>query len=158
MKNDIWVLPLFGDRTPFVFLQTEFNETAGALSPDGRWIAYNSDATGRYEIYVESFPGHSGRRQITTTGGIGPLWRGDGKELFYHAPDGKLMAAPVTSGTNLEVGSPAPLFEFRASGPIITPYYSVNRDGQRFLLSMIVETEPNAPLTVVANWAAGVKK
>src|SRR5262245_3899271 len=157
-KYDIWVLPLFGDKTPFRFLQTEFNETAAVLSPNGRWIAYNSDETGRYEVYVESFPGHGGKRQISTAGGIGPHWRGDGKELFYHALDGKLMAAAVTSGTNLEVGPPAPLFEFRASGPNIAPYYSVTRDGQRFLLSTIVETEPNAPLTVWTNWTAGAKR
>jgi len=158
IKNDIWVLPLFGERKPFIFLQTKENETAAVLSPDGKWLAYCSDESGHYEVYVRNFPGGGGQRQISTAGGIGPYWRGDGKELFYHALDGKLMAAPVTSGTNLEVGAPVALFEFRASGPVITPYYSVNRDGQRFLLSTIVETESNAPLTVVVNWAAGVKR
>ncbi len=139
-------------------MRTEANEGAAVLSPDGRWMAYNSDESGRYEVYVQSFPGGGGKRQISIGGGTGPHWRGDGKELYYHAPDGKLMAAPVTSGASLEVGTPVALFEFRASGHSITPHYSVTRDGQRFLLSTIVETVPNAPLTVVTNWTAQVKR
>ena len=157
-KYDIWALPLFGERKPSPLLQTEANEAAATLSPDGRWLAYCSDESGRYEVYVQSFPGGGSKRQISIDGGIGPHWRGDGKELYYHMPDGKLMAAPVTSGTSLEVGTPVALFEFRASGNVIMPYYSVSRDGQRYLLSTIVETEANAPLTVVVNWAAEAKK
>jgi eukaryotic-like serine/threonine-protein kinase len=157
-KYDIWILPLFGEWKPFPFLRTEANEAAAVLSPDGRWIAYSSDETGRYEVYVEGFPGHGGKRQISTAGGMGPYWRGDGKELYYHAPDGKLISAPVKSGASLEVGAPVELFEFRASGVTNNPFYSVNRDGQRFLLSTIVETELNAPLSVVLNWVAEVKK
>ena len=84
------------------------------LSPDGRWLAYVSDESGRYEVYVQSFPGGGGKRQVSTGGGIGPRWRGDGKELFYHAPDGKLMAVPVKSGASFEAGAPVALFEFRA--------------------------------------------
>jgi eukaryotic-like serine/threonine-protein kinase len=157
-KYDLWVLPLFGKREPFPFLRTEANETAGVFSPDGRWIAYSLDESGRYEVYVESFPERGGKRQISTTGGSGPRWRGDGKELYYHTPDGKLMAAPVTDSANLAVGAPVALFEFRPSSSQIAPFYSVSRDGQRFLLSTIVETEKNAPLTVVVNWTAGVKR
>ncbi|MGH9579764.1 MAG: TolB family protein, partial [Terriglobales bacterium] len=160
-KYDVWVLPLGpldGKQQPFPVLQTEANETAAVLSPDGQWLAYTADESGRYEVYVQSFPRGGGKRQISTGGGIGPHWRGDGKELYYHAPDGKLMAAPVTSGTSLEVGRPVALFEFRAGSNLITPYYSVTKDGQRFLLSTIVETEAAAPLTVVVNWMAGVKR
>jgi hypothetical protein len=157
-KYDLWVLPLFGKREPFPFLRTEANETAGVFSPDGRWIAYISDESGRYEVYVESFPERGGKRQISTSGGSGPRWRGDGKELYYQTPDGKLMATPVTDSTNLAVGAPVALFEFRPSSGLIAPFYSVSRDGQRFLLSTIVETEPNAPLTVWVNWAAGAPK
>ena len=158
VKYDLWVLPLFGERKPFPFLQTEANEAAGVFSPDGRWIAYCSDESGRYEVYVESFPERGGKRQISYTGGSGPRWRGDGKELYYQAPDGKLMAMPVTDGASLAVGSPVTLFEFRPSSNLISPFYSVSRDGQRFLLSTIVETEKSAPLTVVVNWTAGVKR
>jgi len=160
-KYDVWVLPVGpqnGAISPFPFLRSEVNETAAVLSPDGKWIAYNSDESGRYEVYVQSFPGGGGKRQVSTGGGIGPRWRGDGKELFYHAADGKLMAVPVKGGVSFEVSMPAPLFEFRAGGNIVTPYYDVTRDGQRFLLSTIVESEPNAPLTVVVNWAAGAPK
>src|SRR5262245_21650019 len=157
-RYDLWVLPLFGERKPFPFLQTANNEAMGVVSPDGQWLAYASDESGRYEVYVEGFPGHGGKRQVSTAGGGGPQWRGDGKELYYHAPDGKLMAASVTSAASLNVGAPVALFEFRASNNLSSPYYSVTRDGQRFLLSAIVETEPNAPLTVVVNWAPGAPK
>jgi eukaryotic-like serine/threonine-protein kinase len=156
-KYDVWVLPVgrqTGDQKPFPLLQTEANEAAAVLSPDGQWIAYSSDESGRYEVYVQSFPGGGGKRQLSTGGGIGPLWRGDGKELFYHAPDGKLIAVAVKGGASFEAGVPAPLFEFRAGGNVITPYYDVTQDGQKFLLSTIVETEAVAPLTVVVNWTA----
>jgi Tol biopolymer transport system component len=160
-KYDVWVLPvgpLSGDQKPFPFLQTEANEAAAVLSPDGKRMAYTSDESGRYEVYVQSFPTGGGKRQVSTGGGIGPHWRGDGKELFYHAPDGNLMAVGVKAGPNFEAGAPAVLFEFRAGGNLITPYYSVTADGQRFLLSTIVEAQAAAPLTVVVNWTAGFKQ
>jgi Tol biopolymer transport system component len=157
-RYDLWVLPLFGERKPFPFLQTAANETSGAISPDGQWIAYISDVSGRYEVYVERFPGHGGKRQVSTAGGTGPQWRADGRELYYHAPDGKLMAAQAPRGASFKVGATEALFDFRASGNLSDPYYSVTRDGQRFLLSAIVETEPNAPLTVMVNWNAELKK
>src|SRR5262249_12768931 len=93
-KSDVWVLPVRGSEagTPFPVVQTEANETAGALSPDGRWLAYASDASGRYEIYVQGFPEGGGKRQVSTGGGNFPRWRRDGLELFYYAGDGKLMA------------------------------------------------------------------
>jgi hypothetical protein len=157
----VWVLPVGPQNTArshFSFLKTEANETAAVISPDGRWIAYNSDESGQYEVYVQSFPGGGGKRRVSTGGGIGPLWRGYGKELYYHASDGKLMAVAVKGGASFEAGAPVALFEFRAGGNLITPYYDVTKDGKNFLLSTIVETEPNAPLTVVVNWAAGVKQ
>jgi hypothetical protein len=121
-------------------------------------MAYDSDESGRPEVYVQSFSKGGGKLQISTEGGSGPLWRRDGKELFYHATDGKLMAAQVKGGASFDAATPAPLFEFRAGGFLRTPYYSVTSDGKRFLLSTIVAPMPNAPLTVVVNWAAGVKK
>jgi len=158
-KFDVWVLPVgpeAGAQKPFPFLDTEANEAAAVLSPDERWMAYCSDESGQYEVYVQSFPEHGSKRQISTGGGIGPRWTS--KELFYHALDGKLMAVEVKSGQSLEARAPLPLFEFRAGGNLITPYYDVTRDGQKFLLSTIVETEPAAPLTIMFNWTAAFKK
>ncbi len=159
-KRDVWVLPVTGsgEAKPFRALGTEANEMVGTLSPDGRWLAYASDASGRYEVYVQSFPGGVGMRQVSNGGGIGPRWRRDGRELFYYAADGKLMAAPVRSGESLEAGAAVPLFDFRAgTAQLVTPY-AVTGDGQRFLINAVVETEPNAPLTVWVNWAAGAPK
>src|SRR6185503_844177 len=112
---DLWVLPLEGDqKKPFPFLQTEFNESGGQLSPDGHWIAYQSDESRRNEIYVAPFPGPSGKRQVSTSGGSFAKWRGDGKELFYRAPNNKLMAAEINGqGATFEVGAVRPLFEIR---------------------------------------------
>jgi Tol biopolymer transport system component len=158
-NSDVWVLPVAPSTgPPFPILQSEADESEAKLSPDGQWMAYGSDESGRSEVYVQSFPNGGGKRQVSTGGGSGPRWRWDGKELFYHASDGKLMAAQVRGGASFEASAPAPLFEFRAGGFQPIPYYSVTRDGQRFLLSTIVETVPNAPLTIVVNWAAGVKK
>src|SRR5262245_13778191 len=119
-KLDVWALPaLKGDETkPFPVVRTEAVEIGGTLSPDGQWLAYTSDVSGQFEIYVQSFPVGGGKRQVSTGGGSGPLWRRDGRELFYYAADGKLMAAPVRSGESFEVGAPVPLFEFRA-GPLV---------------------------------------
>ena len=162
-KDEMGCVGLADDREwrgeAFPVVQTEANETAGTLSPDGRWLAYASDESGRYEVYVQSFPGGGGKRQVSTGGGNGPRWRRDGRELFYYAADGKLMAAQVRSGESFEAGAAVSLFEFRA-GTLRSTFapYAVTADGQRFLINAVVETEPNAPLTVVVNWAAGVKK
>jgi hypothetical protein len=118
-------------------------------------LAYASDVSGRYEVYVQSFPDGGGKRQVSTSGGSHPRWRLDGRELFYYAGDGKLMAAPVRSGESFEEGAAVSLFEFRAGPPSFFAPYAVTADGQRFLINAVVETEPNAPLTVVVNWAAG---
>ena len=159
-KLDVWVLPMTGSsEAPFPVVNTEANDTAGTLSPDGRWLAYASDVSGRYEVWVQNFPGGGGKRQVSNGGGGGPRWRQDGLELFYYAGDGKLMAAPVRSGGSFETSAPVSLFEFRA-GTVQTRYapYAVTRDGQRFLINEIVDTEPNAPLTVVVNWTAELQK
>ncbi len=159
-KGDVWVLPMTGSsEAPFPVVRTEANDTSGMLSSDGQWLAYVSDVSGRYEVWVQSFPGGSGKRQISNGGGNGPRWRRDGSELFYYSGDGKLMAAPVRSSERFDSSAPVALFEFRA-GVALTRYasYAVTGDGQRFLINEIVDMEPNAPLTVVTNWTAGVKK
>jgi eukaryotic-like serine/threonine-protein kinase len=158
-KRDLWVLPLSGDQKPFPFLATESNEVAAQLSPDGRWAAYASDESGWYEVYVQSFPSGGGKRQVSTRGGIGPYWRRDGKELFYYSLEGKLTAVDVKSGTSFEASPPRALFEFRSgSGAVTATPYAVTGDGQRFLINTLEDVSGAAPLTVVANWTAELKR
>jgi Tol biopolymer transport system component len=156
--SDLFVLPLSGDRKPFPFLNTQFNEGQGQFSPDGRWIAYRSDESGRGEVYVAPFPGAGGKWQISTGGGIYPRWRRDGTEILYFTPDNRLMAATVNGkGGNFEVGVVKPLFGTRA--PIGFRYpYDVSADGQRFLINTLPEQATSAPITVVVNWTAGLKR
>lgn len=137
----------------------------GQVSPDSRWMAYGSTESGRFEVSVRNFPTPGGKWQISKDGAVSPRWRGDGKELFYYAADGQLMAAPIkASETALEVGTAVPLFAPRVLNGPTSPngfraQYDVTRDGQRFLLN--VPAEPDTappPITVVLNWTAGLKK
>jgi hypothetical protein len=140
-SHDIFVLPTSSGRKPFPYLQTPAMENGGAFSPDGRWIAYASDESGRVEVYLESFPTHGGKRQISPGGGGGPRWRGDGKELYYYSLDGNLMAVSVTNGgETLATDTPTALFSFRPAAAPTVPSYTATHDGQRFLLSAIVGT------------------
>ena len=153
---DLWVLPLFGGRKPFPFLQTQFDEGPGLFSPDGRWIAYASNESGRAEVYVATFPGPGGKWQVSTAGGILPRWRG--KEIFYLAPDNKLMAAAINGqGSAFEVGAVRPLFDTRPGGSLRW-VYDVSPDGQRFLVNTLVEEDASQPITLVVNWPALLKK
>ena len=131
--QDLWIAPQFGDRKPFPYLQTQFNEQEGAFSPDGRWVAYVSDESGRDEIYVQAFPLSGEKHQISTGGGSEPYWKKDGKELFYLAADRNLMAVPVTLGTTITPGTPKSLFPVPVSAQRHS--YAVTADGQRFLVS-----------------------
>jgi Tol biopolymer transport system component/predicted Ser/Thr protein kinase len=160
---DLWTIDLQASKAS-PFLQTPFNESQGQFSPDGRWIAYSSDESGRYEIYVRSFHGAAGKFQISNDGGAQPRWRGDGKELYYVAPDAKMMAVAVkTTGDSLEHDIPKVLFQSHGlagatgSGPQGF-FYDVTRDGQRFLLIDRPEGESTETLTLVTNWQSGWKK
>jgi Tol biopolymer transport system component len=119
---DIWVLPLFGDRKPFPYLQTEFNEGSAKLSPNGQWLAYSSNATTRYEIYVQTFPTHGGQWQVSTNGGSRPVWSRDGKELFFIGADQKLMAVEVKNSVKFEASAPKPLFDTRLGRDLSLSY------------------------------------
>ena len=167
---DAWALPLTGDRKPFPILQTPFTEAHPQISPDGKWIAYRSDETGRGEIYIQSFPPGAGKWQISSNGGTFARWRRDGKELFYMeaASFGKIVSVGINAtGATLESSVPRPLFEsgyvnsgFGHTGPWTT--YAVSADGQRFLIprpeSNLTGELANTPITVVLNWAAGLQK
>jgi Tol biopolymer transport system component len=158
-KIDIWVLPLFGDRKPFPYLQTEFNEHHAKLSPNGRWLAYVSDESKRNEVYVVTFPkspsGSGGKWQVSTNGGNRPVWSRDGKELYFIGADGKMMAVGVRGdGASFDAGVPQPLFDARLAGD----WYDVGKDG-RFLIPIAAnQSTAPVPITVVVNWTAGLKK
>jgi Tol biopolymer transport system component len=159
--NDLWVAPLEGDRKPAQFLVTPFSETQGQFSPDGRWIAYRSNESGPNEIYVQPFPTGGGKFQISSGGGGQPRWRRDGKELFYIASDGTLMAVDVATAPRFEAGVPKALFEsgiLDANRPNFVFRYDVAADGQRFLINTLPEDAEPAPITVVVNWTAGLQR
>jgi Tol biopolymer transport system component len=152
--NDIWVLPLFGDRQPSPVAQTPGSELRGRFSPDGRWVAYESNESGRSEIYVQSFPALDRKVQISTGGGAAPFWRGDGRELFFRSPDDQLMTARITSsGAQIDADTPSILFAL-PPGPnrdgSTGGWYVATRDGQRFLVNTSVEAA--SPITVLLNW------
>jgi Tol biopolymer transport system component len=157
---DLWLLPLFGDQKPTPFIQTEFNESQGRFSPDGRWVAYISNESGPFQVYVQSFPSSGGKWQVSTNGGAQPQWRRDGKELFYLAPDRKLMAVETNgTGPMFVAGAPKPLFDAHVNS--IFPgstYYAVTGDGQRFVVNTIVGESAPVPFTIVMNWTAGLKR
>ena len=160
-KFDLWILPMTGEPKPFVYLNSDFQETHSQFSPDGRWVAYTSDETGRSEVYVQSFPIGSGKWQISTNGGDQAQWRGDGKELFYMAPDRNLMAVAVSGGTTIDPGRPAVLFQTSVPVSGIVDdrnNYVPTRDGQRFMVNNLADTVNSQPLTLVLNWAADLKK
>src|SRR4029453_10799203 len=154
--RDIWALSLEGERRRFPVLETTFNETNAQFSPDGRWIAYQSDESGRVEIYVQPFPGPGRKVRISVSGGIQGGGRRAGKEVFYLGSDNRLMAVPVqldARGENVDVGTPVPLFPTRLAGEPQNDsarQYMVSSDGQRFLLDPL--TEVSIPITVVLNW------
>jgi eukaryotic-like serine/threonine-protein kinase len=154
---DIWILPLGGDRKPLPFVQTNAIESFPVFSPDGRWIAYASNDSGKFDIYVAPFPGPGQRIPISTAGGREPAWRGDGKELFYIAEDGKMMAVPIQTGTTLEPGIPVMLFETRTR-PNQIGRYDVTPDGQKFLVVSRVAEREIPPIAFVVNWMAGQEK
>ena len=162
-KDDLWLLPLDGDRKPRLYLQTSFYENQGQFSPDGRWMAYSSDESGQFQVYVQPIPPNGAKWQISSAGGSQPRWRPDGKELFYAAPDRKLMAVPVKIDSSFAAGVPVALFEGidlldLAVDRALT--YRPAADGQRFLVSAAAGGDAAAatPLTVVTNWTAGLKK
>ncbi len=157
--QDLWALPTFGDKKPFVFLKTPFNERDGQFSPDGRWVTYQSDESGRSEIYAQPFPGPGGKFQISAGGGAQPRWNRNGKEVFYVSLDSKMMAAPVKAsadGQSLESGAPVELFPVRvAGGPLPGPprqQYAVSPDGQRFLITMPAGETEASPINLILNW------
>jgi Tol biopolymer transport system component len=156
---DIWVLRP-SDRKAQPFLRTPFNESVPRFSPDGRWLAYISDESGRYEIYVQPYPGPGGKWQISTEGGTEPVWNPNGRELFYRSGD-KMMAVDIATQQGFSAGKPRVLFEGRYEPtPATFPNYDVSPDGQRFLMLKPAEASEAAPtqINVVLNWFEELKR
>jgi len=157
-RSDIWVLPMRGGGKPFPVVQTNANERYAQFSPDRKWIAYQSDESGRDEVYLQPFPGPGGRVTMSTNGGVQIRWRNDGKELFYVALDGRLMAVPIplsAGGHTVEAGVPAALFltrVFAIQGINIRQQYMPSANGQRFLVDSVPEDPAQPPITVILNW------
>jgi Tol biopolymer transport system component len=133
------------------------NQSNGMISPDGKWLAYASDESGNWEIYVTTFPGAAGKWQVSRGGGTEPRWRGDGREVFYLGPNGMMTAVPVSTLGTFSSGTPVPLFQFHGRAPISSTdvfSYDVTKDGKRFLVNRYVKPEGITPLTIVLNASA----
>jgi Tol biopolymer transport system component len=153
---DIWAVALEGDRTPVAVMQTPFEERDAQFSPDGTWVAYQSNESGRPEVYVHPFNRHGERLRISTTGGVQARWRSDGRELFYLTLDGQLMAVPMAPGNDgrsMRAGAPAPLFRASVGSTqgIALHSYFVAPGAQRFLFDAVVERQA-PPISLVVNW------
>jgi len=137
---------------PTSFQASQGSQVDGQVSPDGKWAAYASDESGKWEIYVTMFPGAAGKWQVSRGGGIEPRWRGDGKEIFYLGPTGMLMAVSVNRISTFSTGSPAPLFQIHGRAPISSSdlyTFDVAKDGRRFLVNRYVKPDRIIPLTIV---------
>jgi dipeptidyl aminopeptidase/acylaminoacyl peptidase len=156
--TDIWTLPLSGDRRPRPFVQVTGRAYDGQFSPDGRWVAYTSEESGRSEIYIVPFDAGTGvRLQVSASGAISPRWRRDGKEIFYLSPAGQMMAANVEERSNsMVVGTAHALFRCTPvpTGPSSAPY-DVSADGSKFVVNSF--GEDNSPLILLVNWTANLK-
>ncbi len=149
-RANIWLQPLTGQHKPAPWLGTRFNERNPRFSSDGRWIAYESDESGSPEIYVALTEGAAGKRRVSPAGGRLPRWRRDGKELFYLAPDGSVMAVPLTPGPQMQAGAPVLLFRVE---PLIENY-DVTANGSRFLISAPLAETRETPIRAIVDWPA----
>ena len=155
---DLWLLPLAGDVKPVSFLSAPGDQWHGNFSPDGKLVAYSSNESGIFEVHVQTFPPTDRQWTVSTTGGYEPRWRADGREMYYLSLDQKLMAVAVGPGPSF--GAPTALFPVRVAGGVSAPrtHYVPSRDGRRFLINTPIGDAAMAPITVVLNWTAGLKK
>ena len=152
-SQDVFVLPVAGDRKPIPFVVTEFSEGIGArFSPDGRWISYTSDESRRQEIYIKPFPDTGQRWIVSVNGGLVSSWRNDGRELYYIEPPGRLMAASIAYGSDgPRIDAVAPIATIKTlAGP--RAFYDAMPDGQRFLVNSLLDEAARTPITLVVNW------
>jgi Tol biopolymer transport system component len=156
-RGDIWLLTTAGSREPRPFVQSRFNETTPAFSPDGHWLAYVSDESGRYEVYVQPFPGPGEKYPISTNGGIQPVWARSGRELFFRNGD-EMMVAEVRPQPVFTAARPKLLFSglfARSDGRVD---YDVSPDGEQFVMLNAGEQErPATEISVLLNWFEELK-
>jgi Tol biopolymer transport system component len=155
-KLDLVALPMSGDRKPIPLLHTQFNESEGRISPNGRWIAYVSDESGTQEVYVQRFPSLGDKRIVSIGGGVEPMWRRDGKELFYLSPDYSIVSVPFEPSEPPRIGQPTPLFRAPVNTSSTRNHYVVSPDGQRFLINVEDQSTYLSPITVLVNWIQGL--
>jgi Tol biopolymer transport system component len=161
--RDLMAIPLQGDKKPIAVVNTPFQESTGAISPDGRWVAFASNDSGHNELYIQAFPGGGdgtkGRWQVSNGGAYEVKWKGDGKELYYESLDGKIMAAAIQAGAQ-EIRAETPRVLFAADFQTTSLHeFDVTPDGQRFLLILSSRTQVRSEhLTVVSNWQAALRK
>jgi len=156
--DDLWLIPLGGDKKPFKFLGPPSDQLHGNFSPDGRFVAYTSNESGRFQVYVQTFPLSDRKWQVSTDSGYEPRWRADGREIYYLSEDRKLMAVPVGAGPSFAV--PKVLFQTRVPEGVTSrrTHYVPSRDGQRFLVNTQSNDALPNPITIVLNWQAEVRK
>jgi eukaryotic-like serine/threonine-protein kinase len=156
--RDTWALSMTGERKSYPVVNDKFTQQGSRLSPDGRWILYSSDESGRVEIYVQAFPPSGGKWQVSVDGVSAAVgnWRGDGKEIVFQALDGKMMAVDVKLDASFEAGIPRPLFQ--VPGPIIGNRFAMSSDAQRFLFPLAPQAADPFAITAVLNWASDIKK
>jgi Tol biopolymer transport system component len=159
-RNDVWVLPLTSESKPFALVQRDFDQGQAQFSPDGRWVAYASNESGRYQIlarrFVEPLDGPSADPEtvvVSTDGGTAPRWRGDGKELYFIAPDGAVMVTDVRGGAQLSVGPPRALFRIAGSHGD----WDVDSSGSRFLIAIPAGADASAPFSILWNRMAQLR-
>src|SRR5262249_19314000 len=156
---DLWVLSLV-DRQSRLLVRTPFHELQGAFSPDGRWVAYASDESGAFEVYVQAFPDGQHKRLVPRGGGAAPRWGADGRELFYVSPNRRLMVVPTTLVPTFEAGPSASLFEMNVRD-LTFPFasrYDVTPDGRRFVVQELTGRRSPSTLNVVVNWSVLLPK
>jgi Tol biopolymer transport system component len=152
----IWFADLASGRKCTAFQTSALFQSDSRISPDGRWLAFTSDESGRTEVYVVPFPSGTGKWQVSVAGGGLPRWRGDGRELYYLAVDNKIMAAPVQADSSFRAGSPVPLFAIHPN--LGSGVFDVAADGKRFLVNSLPADLSSPPLTLIANWPATLAK
>ena len=166
-QRDMWVMPVTPDGKPVAgaqprsYLKTPANEWQGRFSPESNpgWVAYQSDESGRNEVYINSFPEARSRTRISTAGGTYPQWGPGGRELFYMTPENKLMAVNIKLGADsVDASTPHELFTLPAFDNGLDSSYDVAPDGQRFLVRAVPQQQAAQPLTMIVNWPALLKK